>query len=216
MPNNCPGSTRPLIPSKMTLSLPTAFVPPSGDHDPLPRDWGTTYDTSDHSTAKPPCFPPPIYAAPSLRCFLRDHHPRSSPNNARPISAPTAARPPMTPPLSELPSPPLVLLEAPLVVSITPCRTHSPKLHPVSDRPEEPNTVSNRLCWKLHDAVPLEESGSHAIVRSPLSPSIVLVRFRLPPPQKVAPGRHVHWRLEHDQVAPFELETLCVHPLASQ
>ena len=99
---------------------------------------------------------------------------------------------------------------------MTPCRTHSPKVHPVSDRPEEPNTLSSRLCWKLHDAVPLEEGGSHANVRSPLRLSMVLVRFRLPPPQKAAPGRHVHWRLEHDQVTPFELETLCVHPLDAQ
>ena len=217
MPNNWPGSTRPLIPSRMVLSSRGAFDCLYRSH-PLPGVRDITYVTSDHSTAKPPCCPlpsPPRYPAPSRRCFLRLHHPTTNPKSMRAISAPTTARPAITPPLSELP-PLSEEPEVPPPASMTPCWTHSPKVQPRSDSPEEPNTLSRTLCWKLHDAVPFAAGESQAIVSSPSRPSMTVVRFKLAPPQKAVPGRQVHSRLEHDQVAAFDFCTVCLHPLAAQ
>ena len=97
----------------------------------------------------------------------------------------------MIPPLRELLPPPLEL-ELALWESMTPCLTHSPKVQPLSDNPDDPNTLCSTLCWKLHDAVPFAASGSQEIVRPPVRPLMVVVRFNDPLPQKVVPGRQVH------------------------
>lgn len=131
------------------------------------------------------------------------------------MNAPTTAMPAMIPPPRELLSPTLEPVVA-IWESMTPCLTHSPKVQPLSDNPDDPNTLCRTLCLKLHEAVPFAATGSQEIVRASLSPLIVLVKFNDPAPQKVVPGRQVHRRPEHDQVAPLDPETVCEHPPAVQ
>ena len=83
----------------------------------------------------------------------------------------------------------------PEAVSITPCRTHSPKEHPFNERPAGPNTELIVACLKEQVAEPFEAGGLHAILTVPLNGSIVLVRLVVgTPPQNVVFGIQVHFR----------------------
>lgn len=105
----------------------------------------------------------------------------------------------MTPPLRELPLLPesdeLVEL-VPETLSMTFCRTHSPKMQLLSVRPPLPKTDKITDCLNEQDAVPSEEGEAHETDTVPVNILIVLVKFDTgTPPQNVAPARHVHLRL---------------------
>ena len=137
-----------------------------------------------------------------------------------PIRPPTTAKPAMTPPLSDVPEPPVdaELVALPDKVSMTLCATHSPNVHPLSARPEDPNTCWMVSCRNAHVAVLSEEGGSQDMPSVPLSVSMIPVRFdNETAPQNVVPARHVHFRFWQFQSAlPSPEPRSCWHESAVQ
>lgn len=103
----------------------------------------------------------------------------------------------MTPELSGLEPVVWPDVDVPFDESITAWVTHSPKTHPCSPSPLEPNILLRVGCWKWHVLV-----LSQSIVRGPESELIVLVRLdTTTAPQNVVFGIHWHCKVEQVQVS---------------
>lgn len=134
-------------------------------------------------------------------CFQK---PRASNERAKNRSPPTTASPAMTPPLSwDPPCTAETEVELPLV-SITLCRTHSPKVQPSKGNPPEPKSACN-VDWPKEQLVARVSllGGAHETVSVPPRSLITAVKFVAgTAPQKEVFGRQVHCRFWHVHTAP--------------